>query len=470
MLTIVLVGFSTGIYLLAAYYLNVESHDQLNNALNALGNIVEIGPDGVEWDTEHRTIKIGSSIPIIGDPVAWIVSDDQGRLIQQSSRGESGRFFEVDPASLKFNPADKPQKRLSNANWTIIQKWFRVKNGVVNHVSEHRNDQEDHDAKFPALSITVGLSQIPLRATLHTLFVSLIWVSVAIWFIALLSCRFVCRRALRPLTRMSVAAREIDATDLAHQRLPNVETRDELQDLNQSFNSLLGRLQETFERQRRFTGDASHQLRTPLTAISGQIEVALRRERRAEDYRQVLVTVGQKTQHLTKLVEALLFLARSDSESARPELTSVDLVQWLPQHLSTWSQHTRHKDFKFACDATEPCQIQAQPALLAELINILMDNACKYSKPGTPINIRLSKANNQVKLAVEDQGCGIEPNDLANLFTPFFRSTAAREQGIEGVGLGLSIAKRLTTLFEGEITVTSQPGKGCCFAFHFAVR
>ena len=466
MLTIVLVGFSAGVYLLAAYYLNLEAHGRLINALNALGNIVEIGTNGVEWDTADRTLE--SDLPILGFPVVWLVSDEQGQLIQQSPGPESGRFFDVNNSSLKFDSNNQKEMNWSNSNWIVRQKWFLSKTGAKNLASEHLTDLSDHDVKFPALSITVGLSLKPLRWTLQTLSLSLIWVSVAIWFIALLASRFVCRRALQPLTRMSVAVREIDATDLAHQRLPIVDTRDELQDLNQSFNNLLDRLQETFERQRRFTGDASHQLRTPLTAITGQIEVALRRERRAEDYRQVLVTVGQKTQHLTKLVEALLFLARSDSESTRPELTSVDLVQWLPQHLDTWSQHVRHKDFQYDCDATEPCQIQAQPALLTELINILTDNACKYSEPGTPINIRLSKANNQIELAVEDQGYGIEPNDLVNLFTPFFRATAARERGIEGVGLGLSIAKRLATLFDGELTTTSQPGKGSCFTLRFA--
>jgi signal transduction histidine kinase len=266
---------------------------------------------------------------------------------------------------------------------------------------------------------------------------------------------------------MAVAAGEIDADDLS-QRLPAVSSRDEINNLSRAFNGLLDRLQIAFERQRRFTGDASHQLRTPLTAILGQIEVALRRERSAEEYRQILAMVQPRAGHLSRVVESLLFLARADSDARRPDSAPLDLSIWLPQHLQTWSEHARARDMSIESTSCETCSIDAQPALLGELLNILLDNACKYSQPGTPITIRLQRSADAVFVKVEDQGCGIDESDLANLFVPFYRSADARRRGIEGVGLGLSIAQRLAGIFGGELTVSSRPRQGSCFIIRFA--
>src|SRR5439155_4762880 len=138
--------------------------------------------------------------------------------------------------------------------------------------------------------------------------------SLGIWLLALFLGRAMSRRALRPLSSMACSARAMDASDRG-QRLPSATAGDELEDLARAFNGLLNRLQEAFERQRRFTGDASHQLRTPLTAMLGQIDVALRRDRQADDYRRTLDLVHGQASHLRKIVEALLFLTRADLDA-----------------------------------------------------------------------------------------------------------------------------------------------------------
>ena len=132
----------------------------------------------------------------------------------------------------------------------------------------------------------------------------------------------------------------MSAADL-DRRLPLAGTGDELDDLSRAFNGLLDRVGESFERQRRFTGDASHQLRTPLTAMLGQAEVALRHDRDPAEYRRVLESVRGQAQHLRRIVEALLFLARADAEARRPELERIDLAAWAAEHLTTWAGHER---------------------------------------------------------------------------------------------------------------------------------
>ena len=162
--------------------------------------------------------------------------------------------------------------------------------------------------------MVVAAPRTPLQKSLQALAVVLSSLSLLLWLSAALVGRWLCRRALAPLTRMADAARTIHADDLGR-RLPSAGTGDELEDLGRAFNDLLARLQESFERQRRFTGDASHQLRTPLTAILGQLEVLFRRDRPAEEYDRVLKLVQKQAAHLRLIVEMLLFLARADAET-----------------------------------------------------------------------------------------------------------------------------------------------------------
>jgi signal transduction histidine kinase len=258
---------------------------------------------------------------------------------------------------------------------------------------------------------------------------------------------------------MAAAARAMDGADF-HERLPPVATGDELEELAGAFNSLLNRLQMSLERERRFTGDASHQLRTPLAAILGQIEVALRRERPREEYERVLTTVHEKAEHLRRIVESLLYLARAQSDAQPPERERVDLAQWVPQHLQTWSEHARFEDIAYEFFGSGSYNVCVPLVLLGELLNVLLDNACKYSSPGCPIRLAVCQEAKAVCLQVEDGGPGISEADLPHLFTPFFRSADVRRHKIDGVGLGLSIAKRLAESCDGVIAVASRVGVG----------
>ena len=467
MLALVLIGFSAALYLLADNYLYRQVGERLDTVLNTISGIVESGPEGVEWEPESRQLNLDFSI--LGDQSVWLVADDQGQVVDRSKGSNTESFLADTSPSLQPRHLTSGIVKWKCATWQVGQRWIHAENQLSDHIETSQTLPQDDDHKFPAMSITAGVSLTPVRATLRRLAMTLIGLTVGIWFVALAAGRFVCRRALLPVNRMAVAASEIDADDIAHQRLPAAATKDELGDLNRAFNNLLDRLQEAFERQQRFTGDASHQLRTPLTAILGQIEVALRRERPAEEYRQALVTVHQRASHLARMVESLLFLARADSEARLPMLEQVNLTTWVPQHLLTWSDHIRRRDLIFECATSEPCSIKAQPALLGELLNILLDNACKYSEPGTPIKIQLETLDSAVFVKVEDKGCGIEVTDLATLFIPFCRSAEARRRGIEGVGLGLSIAKRLAEVFNAELTVVSRSSQGSCFILRFSL-
>jgi heavy metal sensor kinase len=310
--------------------------------------------------------------------------------------------------------------------------------------------------------LTAGLSLEPVEGTLRTLGLVLGLLSAAVWCTAAVLSRVLCRQALAPVARMAAAARSMGAGDLA-ERLPVPDAGDELTDLGRAFNGLLDRLQEAFERQRRFTGDASHQLRTPLTAMLGQVEVALRRDRPAGDYRAALERVQGQAARLRQVVEMLLFLARADAEARPAELEAVDLAAWLPAHLETWSGHERQPDLRLVVASGSSVWVRVHGPLLGQLLDNLLENACKYSRPGTPVVIGLGSEGGWVTLAVEDAGDGIAPEDLPHIFEPFYRAPQARRHGLAGVGLGLAVCRRIAAAFGGTVEAQSAPGRGSRF-------
>ena len=181
---------------------------------------------------------------------------------------------------------------------------------------------------YPALWLATGVSLDGVYETLNRLALVLAGLSLGLWLAMLALGGRLCRRALRPVSAMADAAHEIGG-EHPDRRLPLPATGDELDDLGRSFNALLDRLQESFERQRRFTGDASHQLRTPLTTMLGNVDLALKQRRTPEEYERTLALVQRKARQMRGMIEALLFLARADAESLHPELGPLDLASWL---------------------------------------------------------------------------------------------------------------------------------------------
>jgi signal transduction histidine kinase len=194
----------------------------------------------------------------------------------------------------------------------------------------------------------------------------------------------------------------------------------------------------------------------------GQVEVALRRERPSEEYRHVLAVVRTQAEHLRGIVEALLFLARADAE-AEVTADEVDLAEWLPEHVAQWAHHPRAADVELRVTTPGPVAVRAQPLLLGQLLDNLLDNALKYGQPDTPVTVTVGREEGGVTVSVEDQGRGIAAEELGRVFEPFYRSADARRIGQAGSGLGLAVARRIATAFGGGLTAESEAGRGSRF-------
>ena len=274
------------------------------------------------------------------------------------------------------------------------------------------------------------------------------------------------RRALAPLSRVVESARGLDAADSGW-CLAEAGTGDELDVLGRAFNDLLARLHVAYERQRRFSGDASHQLRTPLTVLIGQLQVALRHDRSGEEYRRALTSALGRAEQLARIVEALLFLGRAEADAGLPVVEPMELHGWVAGHLAGRPPAGREPEVVHRACGPDPLWLRAHPALLGQLLDNLLDNAAKHGKADTPVVVETRGDQQDAVLAVEDHGQGIAPEDIPHLFEPFYRSARARRQGVAGAGLGLAIVHRIATACGGSVAVRSEPGAGSRFEVRF---
>jgi len=449
-LAVCLFGCSLSMWALLRWQLYSEFDGDMEHALNVLIAAVEVEPDGAKWQPLDHTVTLGKSNTL--DDVRWIISDENGSLIDHSRNvdpvGAQDRgLFQV--ASQHSLPANEFH---DIGTWRYVNK--RLAASIPKPLTERDFDE------FAEVQVTVGRDLTELRQNLGRLLIAAIGLPGVLWLLAAIAGRAYCRRALRPVSQMAVRAASMTGRDF-HVRLPVSNSHDELSSLGETLNRLLDRLQVAFEQQQRFAGDAAHQLRTPLTVLRGELDLALRRPRSAEEYLAVLRTMDGETSQLQEIVEALLFLARSEGQHFSIESEPVAVQPWLPRALHRWHSHVRHSDLH--CDIQGTPIAMASPNLLGQMLDNLVGNAFKYSPPGTPITVTAAQQGDQVCLSVQDRGAGISVDDQKTIFEPFFRTAEARKSGQPGTGLGLTIVARLAKALGGRIECSSQPGTGTQF-------
>jgi len=454
-LALVLSGFSATIYLVARSDLSRQADARLDAALSTLLAAVEVDADGLEWEPGQRLLAFGRGPE--PDEVRWAIQDGRGAPVADSTDPDSARLLARLPLPRRASTCSYRRARLDGRPWRVVRRRLGSNDPAAVATG----------GRYPALTFSVALPLDPIDATERHLGRLLAGVSAGVWLLAAASGRWFCRRALGPLARMAGTARDMGAAE-PDRRLPDPGTGDELHDLADAFNGLLDRLHEAFARQARFTGDASHQLRTPLAVMLGQIDVALRRDRPADDYRHTLALVRDQAARLGRIVEMLLFLARADAEAKLPDRQVIDLATWARDHLAGWTAHPRSADITVEAPG-DPIPVRVHPPLLGQLLDNLLDNACKYGEPGTPVVIRAARPSPGLALlSVRDRGPGIAPEDLPHVFDPFFRSPLARRRGLPGVGLGLTIARRIADSLDGRLDARDTPEGGTEFILSLA--
>ena len=271
------------------------------------------------------------------------------------------------------------------------------------------------------------------------------------------------KRVLAPIRDITGMAETLSESNLSN-RINIAGTKNELKDLAVVINRMLDRIERSYNSQKQFVDDASHELRTPIAVIRGYTDML---KRWGKDDPEVLdegiMAISQETDGMKDLVESLLFLARHDKKTLMMEVSEFSAPDLIQEVLK--EEIMVHDEHHFHLEAVEDLQLKADRNMIKQVLRILCDNAVKYSEAGTNIYLSCRKEEDGTcSLNIRDEGQGIAAEDLPKIFDRFYRSDKARKSETGGHGLGLSIARIIVVAHNGKIRVRSKPGTGTIFS------
>jgi signal transduction histidine kinase len=293
-----------------------------------------------------------------------------------------------------------------------------------------------------------------------------------ILIVAVLGGLYVANRALAPVNAIIDKTRNLSAHQLS-ERVPVPPTNDEIRELAKTLNGLLNRLEQAFQSHESFIADASHQMKTPLAILRGELDLMRSRPRSPEEVQQFLASASEEVGYLSRIIEELLLLARIDAGAASLQLRDVRVDEVVLDCVARIERLAGARGVKISLNLIEneggerTFVAQADPDLIRSLVETLVDNAIKYSpQQGGVVTVNLKNTAATVEIEVRDQGEGISADALPRIFERFYRAEANAEgkpEGKPGAGLGLAIAKRIAEVHYGSIHVESVPGQGASF-------
>lgn len=401
----------------------------------------------------------------------FLHSDFIERLTQQSSLEvlhyatpnvkdvmPAGSFNLVNPATSIFSE----DKRLlhTQGGYPIPESWvgFLKEHAMFNaERGKYTTVGRKHVVNDQLYLVFVSGKDLPGERELNLLLKAIVvgWViSLALSYITGL---YFSGNALRPVTRVVEEVNQITEDNLSYRLKLNKApaTLDEIDELILTFNALLNRIERAFIAQKRFVQNASHELKTPLTAIMAEVELALARKRSPEEYQRTLQTVMSETERLASIAKELLTLARLEEGSSKTEMENINVMELLRKTIMSFALHHPEREVTLTGDGSEIFVSGNMQLLQTALLNIL-DNAYKYST-GT-IKIILGHLDDEVVISVQDSGIGIPSNELHKVHTPLFR--ASNVSAVPGAGLGLPLVQRIMEVHSGKLEIISKEGEG----------
>jgi signal transduction histidine kinase len=267
--------------------------------------------------------------------------------------------------------------------------------------------------------------------------------------------RIIAGRSIKPVSAVIETTERITKDNLSY-RIQLPQNRDELYTLSKKINSLLDRIENAVEREKQFTSDASHELRTPLAIVKGTLEVLVRKPREKEEYQEKINFCISEIDRLNNLVDELLLLARFENQHQNIKEESIYLNALILDILTRYSEKISNRKISAETTFEDDFYISSDYDMISIIISNLISNALKYSNENGKVHLSLSKTDEGVSFEISNSGAGIPKTEMEKIFNPFFRSSSINTVETKGVGLGLSIVKRLCDLLKITIEVESE--------------
>ena len=271
------------------------------------------------------------------------------------------------------------------------------------------------------------------------------------------------RRAFAPVRQITQTAREIGEGGDLSRRIGLTGRKDEIHTLAAEFDAMFARLEQAFDREKQFTDDASHELRTPTAVILSQSEYALQNTQPQGETRAALESIHTQAARMAALLSQLLMLSRADKGRQVVQREPVDLSELVEMVAETEAEQAEARNITVQTELEPGVTVQGDETLLMRLLINLTENAIRYGRPGGQVKLTLRRQDGEAVGTVEDDGIGIAPGDLDKIWQRFWQADPARSGG--GAGLGLSMVRWITQAHGGRVTVQSEPGKGSIFTF-----
>jgi heavy metal sensor kinase len=431
--------FGTGMWFILRNRVYDLVDDNLETRVEDLKNFLLAQPKDVSLAKLQEEVKESYSLEHSGDYLQLYMGN--GVWIYRSPFLQAHALPTFDPGSI--SRASFENRKLGGKHFRFITQKLEV-NGR-------------------AYSLQTGLPTNDVRETLNLFRRYLEMFAPLLLLVAAIGGYWLSRRALAPVDAIVQTARDISGTNL-NRRLNQLKTGDELQRLSDTLNEMLERIERAFLRVTQFTADASHELRTPISLVRTEAELALRKPRGEAEYRESLRHILLEAERTTALIEELLSLARADSGSETLHMHPIDLRETLRGIAEDWRQvaAVRNLQFEARLEASDSFVLGDETSL-RRVVNILLDNAFKYTPPPGTVLVMLQRKNDRVVITVRDSGVGIAAAEQSKIFERFYRVDKARSREMGGAGLGLSIAEWIVGQHRGSIEVQSNPGQGSVF-------
>ena len=395
----------------------------------------------------------------------YVITDADGNIVLNATTKEQELSTEyedigIDPAYIRATVRaaladNKPRFRERRDS---SGERYLMRSGIVYAVGKY--DKGHGPPFYVSLGAPLGPNQRVLReftlVYLGIIPVALILGSVVGWVMA--------GRALTPVLEVAQAAQRISGSNLSL-RIPTRRAGDELDYLILTFNRMIERLEASFQQMKQFSTDVSHELRTPITAIRGQLEVALFTAQTTEQYREAMFNALQDIDRLSQIVRALLLLSQAESGQLALQKSRLDLCAAARDLVDQFQIPAEEAGVRLTADLPEHCFALADRVQIDRLITNLLSNAIKFTPTGGQVRLSVQEGDGEVKIIVADTGQGIPTESLPHIFDRFYRvpGSGAATAPEQGLGLGLSFVAWIVKAHKGTIDVSSTPGEGTQF-------
>ncbi len=278
---------------------------------------------------------------------------------------------------------------------------------------------------------------------------------------------FMAKKALKPVDQIRKAAVKISSSNL-DERIDVSGRRDELGRLAETFNAMINRLKDAFQRINQFSIDVSHELKTPLTILKGETEVALRKERGNEDYKKLLMSHLEEVDRMTRIIDDLLLLSKADTKEITMNIEDISLRDLIVDVCMDMKMFADNKGTELHVKELEDVRIKGDELKLRRMLWNIVENGIKYTQNGGKVEVSSYVNDGYAWIDVKDNGVGISQNDIQYIFDRFYRADRSRRRE-SGSGLGLSISKWIAEAHKGSIDVKSQPAEGSLFSIKLPI-